>query len=307
MDPGDDQIIAALSVPPPEFPAAALRAAEEAGGRLTDALIDVVCQTHRVALEGRDPEGNAHIFAMLLLARIEEPRAFEAISEFFTLPEDVLDSLVGDFLTEDLGRVLASVCGGRMEPLSAIVEDFSRGEYVRSAALSAIIALVQRQLITREQAAAYLRALMHGGLEEVPSAVWDELASVVRDLYVEDLFEDIRGAICSGLIGHYVMTERDVDRTEREGVVAAMARLNRNTHLQPVRDVVAETSWWACFQDDEARLDQPAEMDVAACDDPDCMEYGHTRVPVLRGGPKIGRNDPCPCGSGKKYKKCCLE
>lgn len=23
-------------------------------------------------------------------------------------------------------------------------------------------------------------------------------------------------------------------------------------------------------------------------------------------GKKIGRNDPCPCGSGKKYKKCCL-
>jgi uncharacterized protein len=22
--------------------------------------------------------------------------------------------------------------------------------------------------------------------------------------------------------------------------------------------------------------------------------------------PKVGRNDPCPCGSGKKYKKCCL-
>ena len=23
-------------------------------------------------------------------------------------------------------------------------------------------------------------------------------------------------------------------------------------------------------------------------------------------GPKFGRNDPCPCGSGKKYKKCCI-
>ena len=22
-------------------------------------------------------------------------------------------------------------------------------------------------------------------------------------------------------------------------------------------------------------------------------------------GPKVGRNDPCPCGSGKKFKKCC--
>jgi preprotein translocase subunit SecA len=26
---------------------------------------------------------------------------------------------------------------------------------------------------------------------------------------------------------------------------------------------------------------------------------------VVRGGSKVGRNDPCPCGSGKKYKKCC--
>ena len=28
-------------------------------------------------------------------------------------------------------------------------------------------------------------------------------------------------------------------------------------------------------------------------------------VPTLRAHPKTGRNDPCPCGSGKKYKKCC--
>jgi preprotein translocase subunit SecA len=26
---------------------------------------------------------------------------------------------------------------------------------------------------------------------------------------------------------------------------------------------------------------------------------------VVRSGAKVGRNDPCPCGSGKKYKKCC--
>lgn len=27
--------------------------------------------------------------------------------------------------------------------------------------------------------------------------------------------------------------------------------------------------------------------------------------PQVREAPKVGRNDPCPCGSGKKYKKCC--
>lgn len=29
-------------------------------------------------------------------------------------------------------------------------------------------------------------------------------------------------------------------------------------------------------------------------------------TPTLRTGPKVGRNDPCPCGSGKKFKQCCL-
>lgn len=30
-----------------------------------------------------------------------------------------------------------------------------------------------------------------------------------------------------------------------------------------------------------------------------------SRGPVVRSAKKVGRNDPCPCGSGKKYKKCC--
>ena len=34
---------------------------------------------------------------------------------------------------------------------------------------------------------------------------------------------------------------------------------------------------------------------------------GDFHVDTVKGaaGPKVGRNDPCPCGSGKKYKKCC--
>jgi hypothetical protein len=28
-------------------------------------------------------------------------------------------------------------------------------------------------------------------------------------------------------------------------------------------------------------------------------------IEPIRTGPKVGRNQPCPCGSGKKYKKCC--
>ena len=34
--------------------------------------------------------------------------------------------------------------------------------------------------------------------------------------------------------------------------------------------------------------------------------FDRKRQPIRRNGQKIGRNQPCSCGSGKKYKKCCL-
>jgi preprotein translocase subunit SecA len=34
-------------------------------------------------------------------------------------------------------------------------------------------------------------------------------------------------------------------------------------------------------------------------------DSGSKPAPVKREGKKVGRNEPCPCGSGKKYKKCC--
>jgi uncharacterized protein YecA (UPF0149 family) len=40
---------------------------------------------------------------------------------------------------------------------------------------------------------------------------------------------------------------------------------------------------------------------------PNC-NHGHSHEslePIKRSSPKVGRNDPCSCGSQKKYKKCC--
>ena len=38
---------------------------------------------------------------------------------------------------------------------------------------------------------------------------------------------------------------------------------------------------------------------------PEAGEEGRTIQPIVNKETKVGRNDPCPCGSGKKYKKCC--
>lgn len=35
--------------------------------------------------------------------------------------------------------------------------------------------------------------------------------------------------------------------------------------------------------------------------------FGEFKMPFVKTEPDVGRNDPCPCGSGKKFKKCCLK
>ena len=36
------------------------------------------------------------------------------------------------------------------------------------------------------------------------------------------------------------------------------------------------------------------------------MKLAPTQEQLHRDPPRVGRNEPCPCGSGKKFKKCCL-
>ncbi len=55
----------------------------------------------------------------------------------------------------------------------------------------------------------------------------------------------------------------------------------------------------------------PAHVHGPDCDHDHEHDHGHQHHhPVeqfVRASPKIGRNDPCPCGSGKKFKKCCID
>ena len=45
--------------------------------------------------------------------------------------------------------------------------------------------------------------------------------------------------------------------------------------------------------------------EVSGFDDVSEESSIQTMTPVKRSDPKVGRNSPCPCGSGKKYKFCC--
>ncbi len=67
-----------------------------------------------------------------------------------------------------------------------------------------------------------------------------------------------------------------------------------------------------CFQasdDDEDDSSEEEPVHQNECDYLDDGEYIEPSYPqetIVRQGAKIGRNEPCPCSSGKKYKKCCM-
>ena len=110
------------------------------GSSVTPELLRILDDTVKRAAELDAGGGySALLYAMLLLAQFREVRAYPLVVRFALLPGDLLDSLCGDFITEDLGRVLASVCGGELDGIQSIIEDAD--EFVRGAVLSSLVTL----------------------------------------------------------------------------------------------------------------------------------------------------------------------
>jgi preprotein translocase subunit SecA len=77
---------------------------------------------------------------------------------------------------------------------------------------------------------------------------------------------------------------------------SSLMAFERFLHTLPQRTVHHETS--AFGQSQSATASKASDMVSDASE-------ALAKAKPLRSGPKVGRNDPCPCGSGKKYKQCC--
>ncbi|HPE39213.1 MAG TPA: SEC-C metal-binding domain-containing protein, partial [Bacillota bacterium] len=59
------------------------------------------------------------------------------------------------------------------------------------------------------------------------------------------------------------------------------------------------------LQEGHGSVDQQAKMATSGKTAQANSNQPKNREPAKRDSSKVGRNDPCPCGSGKKYKNCC--
>jgi hypothetical protein len=288
-----DEVLAALSVEHSTPPLAALESADAHRDALVEPLLQAIDAGVADPENAPEPQALLFAYALYLMARWRETRAFASVLRWLSLPGDGAFAIAGDVLTQDGGRILAAVCDGDLAPIRALILHRDADEFSRSAGVSALARLAAWGEVARERVVAELLWLAREGLEREASYVWDGLASECADIEALEVFPEIRRAYAEQLIDPMSISAEELDKVE------ASPRglwLDRNQDgYPPIGDVADATSWWAAFHKSHGRR---GVTDTAP-------PHEYERIDPYRAPPKVGRNEPCPCGSGRKYKKCC--
>ena len=259
-----------------------------------------------------------HLFAIYLLAQFRETRALDAFLRFFSLPGEHALDLTGDMVTENGAAVIASVCGGDPAPLLRLAHDETVNEFVRNQAIAGLLVQAGWHERPREAVIEDLRRLFDTLPKPGNDCVWAALVSAVYDFEARELLPEARRVLGEELADESVVGPELLDELESPGngwLPLPPGEMPFRLFMEcnaPI-DAVNEISGWLCFRDDnedrcpwdEGEDNDPEDWrdDIIDVPPPALSEYIPPQ-PYLA-PPKVGRNDPCPCGSGKKHKKCC--
>lgn len=227
-----------------------------------------------------DPSYGLSFYALYLLSQFREQRAFPIYLQILTLDEDCLDMVLGDALTETMPNVLYSAFNGDIVALQAVIADDTLEPFARDAALRALGGILRDGMYAREDAVSFFRerlsALGSGENEELFGAL---LVKQIADNGLYELAEDVREV--------YRQEKIDLEfEGDFDDFFDDLFHETQDFHaVKVIEDTAEELSTWACFAR-EPKAGKPTMKELLSWN--------------------VGRNDPCPCGSGKKFKKCCL-
>jgi len=291
------------------FPKAAIERARAHREAAVPAFIEVLERATSEKVE--DHEFDALFIIIHLLGEFRETRAFLPLMRLLADPDELGEICLGDAVTETLSGVVINVFDGDAESLERLILDPSAGVWIRNAVLDAWTYLVANGRIYRERARRFLTEWSRRPFSQDDDAVWSGWLVSVALLGYEDLHPAALEVVDKLYFGPAPYT----DRAEFQRLAAAAAEsadineLLREENIAPFEDTVATFETWNFPDPDEfdealeaeARRygfdDLFADLDeeAPAAWEPEVNPYRH-----------VGRNDPCPCGSGKKFKKCCL-
>ena len=241
------------------------------------------------------------LYAMHLLAEFREPRAYRALVRVARTRG--ADEFLGDTAADGLQSILAAVWDGDSEPLLELMGDGDADEFARAAGLSAIGVLYEGGQLERSQVLALLDQAYEDKIDRRPGFLWDCWVSVIADFGFSERIEQVRELYQNGLANPGFESLASVeDRILNE---CEELKLGDYTSFTTTVDAMG---WWYSFSPEaareEVRLSAKSWKKTTAAGS--SLPVRDRTVPSVGREAKVGRNDPCPCGSGKKYKKCCL-
>lgn len=281
-----DELISALEYNHGTFPRAALVKAVEEKEMVAPRLLQVI---EHAAADIQEIDADAdymlHIYALYLLAQFRETDAYLPIIRLVSMPGDVVKNVTGDVVSQDLGRILASTFNGDVEPLKRLIEDKKVNEYVRCAAIQALFILWGYEKLSRQEIVKYYKYIISEVLVGEDSFLLTSSVTNSLNISPNELEEEIHQAFDEGLIDEFFVNRDDFTKSLGLSNEEALVQFRKRGRHRLIENTISEMQNWACF---------PAEK-----------KRSLARSNSHRAEKKVGRNDPCPCGSGKKYKKCC--
>ena len=238
-------------------------------------------------------------FIFHLLGEWRETSAYRPLARLLRLPSSEIDQIFGDGITTTGHRVMAAVFDGDPDPLYQIVLDPNADEYLRASMCEALAMVTLRGELDRDLAGRFLRDAFMEMQPQAECYAWVGWQSAIAMLGLSDLKILVKKAFDRGFIDSHVLGFDDFEQDLKRGIECPGEPWRSDDHEYTLfGDTVDELSDWYCFteqyNEDQERWRQQADTNPILSQ------------PYENPFKGVGRNDPCPCGSGKKFKKCCL-
>lgn len=258
-----EEILSELENTTLKFPVVAIERAREEREAITPRLLSTLEELSNNLEELLEKSDYIlHLYAFYLLAEFREPLASPVIIKFFSVPGEIALDLTGDLVTEDLGRILASVNDGNIEPIKQLIENKDVNEYVRGAALKSLLVLVAQDKIPREQVIQYYQELFSNLGGEEDYYIWTILVINSAELCAVELNEEINRVFEEDLVDQFFIDQEDVNDSFQQGREVALNKLRENPRYSFIKDAISEMKDWTCFRPTESRKEQSTTVFV---------------------------------------------
>ena len=286
--------------------------------------LDLLIEQVEIAIDAPvEPAVEAALSALYRLAELRAACAFVPACRLLRDHDaDACGSLFETAITEVVPWILASTFDGDVETLLDGILDIDGDQFVRSAMLRALVLLVHDGRLDRSVAERAVAALPQTSPDIEQDCLWRVWFQAVAALQLHELVPLVERTL-EGLGSQDTLEALDTFKTEYAKTAddpmylfaAARSDFRSFATADEARARVEDVneSMWQFRDIMTAILRARAERPDAALRVVRRALHGDElgiRLPPLqvfndkRG---IGRNDPCPCGSGLKYKKCCLD